>query len=283
MGRFRQKRLSGKQAPDHIRRYFRQRKRERAERRRQWTRQQRAQWAALQGICQDRRSQARLTRLIHRMTGADPVARESALTELELATLLIRAGFRVELLPEAQDKTADLQCRSGDERMFVEVTALVGSARRAMPRFGADRRKMGGQEAEREPQVLASRILARIAQKARQLAHYQAPVVLAATVPPRDPLEASRFGPREREVDLKLLAGSVTLLLMRLPGLSAVLLSLWDVEPVAFRSGVRLANVSLMERARQHIAYPRVRLLVLNPVAAFSLGTIEIEKLKGML
>lgn len=237
----------------------------------------------MHGICSDRASQTRLAHLITRMTGQDRGARESALAELELATLLIRAGFSVRLLPEAQAKTADLECRLGGERMFVEVTALVGSARRPLSGFGAHRRKVEAQDGEESQHMLVSRLLARIAQKARQLAHYEGPVVLAASVPQRDPLEMPRYQPLERDLDLKLLAGSVTLLLARLRHLSAVLLSLWDVEPLPARSGVRLANVHVVERSRQQAAYPRVRLLVLNPAAAFPLGGLEIEKLKGML
>ena len=54
----------------------------------------------------------------------------SALAELELATQLIRIGAKVTFLPESQARTADLECRLGRERFFVEVTAMVGSSGR---------------------------------------------------------------------------------------------------------------------------------------------------------
>ena len=82
---------------------------------------------------------------------------------------------------------------------------------------------------------------------------------------------------------MKQLAGAVTVMLPRVRQVSAVLLSLWDVEPAMARSGVRLANVYLVERSPQQSAYPRVRLLIINPSAAYPLKTLEIESLKGLL
>ena len=87
--------------------------------------------------CADQSSHLRLGRLIHRLTHYDPGVQESALAELELATQLIRAGAGVTFLPESQARTADLECRMGRERLFVEVTAMVGSAeRRRLPLRG---------------------------------------------------------------------------------------------------------------------------------------------------
>jgi len=262
---------------------LRRAKRQRAERRRLWTRLQLAHWAALSGICADRAGKARLARLISRMTGQDRGARESALAELELATLLIRAGFRVALLPESQARTADLECVLEDGRMFVEVTALVGSTRRLGRIVKREESGLDSHTRQREPHVLAARLLARVHQKARQLDHYAAPVVLAATVPHRDPSDTSRDHPFDQELDLKTLAGTLTLTLGKLRHLSAVLLSLWEVEPMPFQSGVRLANVHIVERSRQRAAYPRVRLLVLNPMAEHPLRADQVERLRATL
>ncbi len=259
------------------------RRRQRVDQRRVRTRQQQAQWAVLQGIGADHASRTRLAQLIHRMMGRDRGARESALAELELATQLIRAGFLVALLPESQAKTADLECRLGESRMLVEVTALVGSMRRRGVSTKAWRGTSAARDDEAPHHVLFSRLLARIQQKASQLAHYAVPVILAATVPHRDPLEVSGSHPLDQGLDLKQLAGSITLLLGRLRHLSAVLLSLWDIEPVPARSGVRLANVRVVERNQQQAAYPRVRMLIVNPAAEFPLTVSQVDKVKGVL
>lgn len=282
MARFRHKRSSKLELSRHDS-SARRNKAERRARRRHWSRQQEAQWAALHDICPNRASQNRLARLIAGMTGHDRGTRESALAELELATLLIRAGFKVELLPESQAATADLHCWLGDERIFVEVTALVGSTHRSAPAFLSRQRSAEGQEDGAAQPLLMSRLLARVKQKARQLASYAAPVVLAVTVPHRDPLDRRRDHPLSQDLDLKLLAGSITLLLVRLAHVSGVLLALWDVEPRPARSGVRLANVHMVERSKRQTAYPRVRMLILNPAARYPVRGPRIEKLKGIV
>src|SRR5581483_10333860 len=106
--------------------------------------------------------------------------------------------------------------------------------------------------------------------KARQFVDYCEPVLLAVTVPPKDRLGRQHSRGRGRqyasdleELDMKQLAGAVTVMLPRVRQVSAVLLSLWDVEPAMARSGVRLANVYLVERSPQQSAYPRVRLLII--------------------
>ena len=50
-----------------------------------------------------------------------------------------------------------------------------------------------------------------------------------------------------------------------------------------FQSGVRLANVHIVERSRQRAAYPRVRLLVLNPMAEHPLRADQVERLRATL
>ena len=245
-----------------------------------WVWKAHAQWKALDRVCTDLDSRARLTQLIKRLTGADRGSRESALAELELATQLLRVGFHVGFLPESQARTADLECARGEERFFVEVTALVGSAHRSVrssPLREWSRNAENDEEVEQDGQILLRRLLARISQKARQLGHYQASVLLAISVPRQDPV----FRTHPEACDLKRLAAGITMLLPRLKQLSAILLSLWDVNPLPERSGVRLANVHVVERSKHQVAYPRVRLLILNPGAAVPLR--EAESLKGLL
>lgn len=250
-----------------------------------WTRALEAQWTSLHRVCADRASRTRLARLLDRLGGNDRGALESALAELELATLLVRAGFSVRFLPESQSRTADLECSLGQDRFFVEVTAMVGSAHHPRPNSAVRHRTM---LEDREGDgggglALINRLLARIAQKARQLVHYCAPVVLAITVPPRERRPGRWAGQAMEELDLKRLAGAATVLLPLVRQVSAVLLSLWDIEPSAARSGVRLANVYAVERPARQTAYPRVRLLIVNPAAGYPLCGAEIETLKGLL
>jgi hypothetical protein len=236
------------------------------------------QWAALQHACPDRGSRLRLGRLIHRLMSEDHGVRESAVAELELATLLIRSGFAIRFLPESQARTADLECHMGLDRLFVEVTALVGTGR-YLGLEAARRRMEDDPDEEATGRGLIERLVARVAQKAKQLADYRAPVVLALTVPPPDPT----LPPGERTVDVKRLAGAVTLLLMRLRHVTAVVIALWTVQGMPTRSGVRLSNVQLVERSVQQAAHPRIRLLVTNPAAAAPLDERQLAALRGLL
>ena len=198
--------------------------------------------------------------------------RESALAELELAVQLIRTGVHVTFLPESQARTADLECRVGSERFFVEITSMVGSAeRQRLPLRGLDLDEVVGEEEDRGV-ILTHRILARIRQKAKQLADYGDPVVLSISIPRADLQGDKPSRPEPIWLDLKLFAGFVTVLLTRVSTLSAVLISLWDVEPLPSRSAVKLANVELIERPKQQKTQPRVRMLVLNPSASASLS-----------
>ena len=249
------------------------------------TRELEEQWTALHRLCTDRGSRSRLDRLIGRLTGIDRGAQESALAELELATLLVRAGFSVRFLPESQSRTADLECCLGQGRFLVEVTAMIGSTRRLLVDMATQVRQMDDVDVEdgEDGRALISRLVARISQKARQLVGYCAPVVLAITVPHRD---GERNGLRDgvgEELDLKQLVGTVTVRLPLVPQVSAVLLSLWDVQPLPARSGVRLANVQVVQRSPQQTAYPRVRLLILNPAAWHPLGAPEVKAFRGLL
>ncbi len=225
------------------------------------------QWSSLQRHCADQSSHLRLNRLVRRLTHYDYGVRESALAELELATQLIRTGVHVTFLPESQARTADLECRIGVERFFVEVTTMVGSAeRQRLPLRGLDLDEVDGEEEDRGV-ILMHRILARIRQKAKQLADYCEPVVLGISIPRADLQGDRTTRPEEIWLDLKMLAGTVTVLLMNLRSISAVMISLWDVEPLPSKAATRLANVELVERPRHEKTQPRVRLLIQNPTA----------------
>lgn len=234
-------------------------------------------WTLLHRYCADQSSHVRLGRLLHRLGHRDPGVQESALAELELAAQLILAGVRVTFLPESQARTADLECDLVRTRFFVEVTAMVGSAvRRRFPL-----RAVPADEDRREEEdrgvILTHRILARIQQKAKQLADYCEPVVLNVSIPRADLQSGKRSRPEEIWVDLKALSGAVTVLLMKVRHLSAVLISLWDVEPLPSKAGTRLANVELVERTRHQRAHPRVRLLIQNPCATAPLTELQTE------
>jgi hypothetical protein len=240
-------------------------------------------WDALHRHCADQSSHLRLGRLIHRLTHYDPGVQESALAELELATQLIRAGARVTFLPESQARTADLECFLGRERFFVEVTAMVGSAeRRRLPLRGI----MVDEERRAEEDrgvILIHRILARIQQKAKQLADYCDPVILNISIPRADLRSGTKSRREEIWLDVKALSGAVTVLLVRLRHLSAVLISLWDVHPLPSKAATRLVNVELVERSQHDRTHPRVRMLIHNPGAVSGLNGQQSDVFRDIL
>lgn len=247
------------------------------------TRELEAQWTALHRLCTDRGSRTRLARLIGRLTGNDRGTQESALAELELATLLVRVGFSVRFLPESQSRTADLECCLGQDRFFVEVTAMIGPTHRLPLDRTTRARQLDDVEDGGEGHALIYRLVARVSQKARQLVGYCTPVLLAITVPHREGQRDGLGNGKGEELDLQQLASAVTMMLPLVPQISAVLLSLWDVRPLPARSGVRLANVQVVQRSPQQTAYPRVRLLILNPAAGYPLGAPQVKALWGLL
>ncbi|MCP9450304.1 MAG: hypothetical protein NNA21_09650 [Nitrospira sp.] len=240
-------------------------------------------WVTLRRHCADEPSRLRLGRLLHRISCDDPGVQESALAELELATQLVCAGVRLSFLPESRARTADLECHLGHERFFVEVTAMVGSAaRRRIPLRGVAEAD-GQREEESRGTILTHRILARVQQKAKQLADYCDPVILQISIPHADLTGRSDGRREETWLDVKTLSGAVTVLLTKLPHLSAVLIALWDVEPLPSKAGTRLANVEVVERARHQRAVPRVKVLVRNPRADVPLTERQVEALREIL
>jgi hypothetical protein len=229
-------------------------------------------WTTLRQHCSDQSSHLRLARLVRRITHYDYGVRESALAELELAVQLIRVGARVTFLPESQARTADLECRLGRERFFVEITAMVGSAeRQRLPLRGLLADEERGDETDRGV-ILIHRILARIQQKAKQLADYSAPVVLCISIPRADLRGEHTSRSEAIWLDLKSLAGAVTVLLTKLRPVSAVLISFWDVVPIPAKAATRLANVESIERSTQQRGHPRARMLIKNPAASAHLS-----------
>jgi hypothetical protein len=227
-----------------------------------------ARWETLHRQCADGGSRQRLDRLIHRLNGRDRGAQESALAELELATLLIRVGAMVRFLPESQARSADLECHLDNERFFVEITAMVGAAERSRELSLRLRPRPSGEEVASMPgDLLTHAILARVRQKAKQLSDYCDPMLLAISVPNVEKRSLLPRGGGPVLLDIKQFTGALSILLPSLRHLSGVLLALWDVEPVPSKSGVRLGNVLVVERSRHQQAYPRVRMLVLNPSA----------------
>lgn len=145
---------------------------------------------------------------------------------------------------------------------------MVGSAeRRRLPLRVIIGDEEQGAETDRGV-LLIHRILARIRQKAKQLADYCEPVILSLSIPRADLRGAQQARREQIRMDLKALAGSVTVDLMKLRHLSAVLISLWDVEPLPSRAALRLANVEVIERTQHQRTQPRVRMLIQNPRAS---------------
>lgn len=242
-------------------------------------------WTLLQRHCHDHASRLRVERLLARVNGFDRGGQESALAELELATLLIRAGSRVRFLPESHARSADLECHLQGERFFVEVTAMVGTVERSL-RLGEEAAAEGNDVDEGPPtaeQIFMNAVLARIAQKAKQLTDYCAPVVLAISVPCLDEETGfSRWAPAIH-LDVKYFSGAISLLLPRMRHLSGVVIALWNVEPLLSTSALRLSNVTIVERSRQQAGSPRLRMLVQNPAAARPLTCRQREVFRGIL
>lgn len=160
---------------------------------------------------------------------------------------------------------------------------MVGSAeRQRLPLRGLHLDEAIGQEEDRGV-ILIHRVLARIRQKTKQLADYCDPVILGISIPRADLRGDRATRPEEIWLDLKMLAGTVTVLLMNLRSISAVVISLWDVEPLPSKSATRLANVEVVERPQHQKAQPRVRLLIQNPLALAALSELQRDSIGRIL
>jgi len=229
-------------------------------------------WRRLQALCPDPDSQHRLTWLQEQFLKNQRGAMESAQAEIDTATLLIQAGFGLSFVKETQSRTADFECYLGHDRLFVEVTVIVPT--------GPERSKEGGPphgvKAEEESSdffkdALVKRMLARINEKSEQLVDYCAPVLLALTIVHQEqtPLHNGRMNSRKMPLDLQQLGGVITTALGRVPQLSGVLFTLWNIQPAESRSNIRLSNVSVGEWVSEPKGFSQVRCFAVNPTASY--------------
>ena len=123
--------------------------------------------------------------------------------------------------------------------------------------------------------------MARIAEKARQLAAYCAPVLLAITVKNAEPVRGANKD--HAQVDLKRLVGVLVSTFPQVPQVSGVLLTLWDIQPAESMANIRLTNFHIMERPGQGNGAPRVRLLGWNPAAHYPMESAVIQVLPKAL
>jgi hypothetical protein len=242
-----------------------------------------AQWHQLYDLCQDQESRTRLAELREQFDRQRRGVSEPAQAEVEVAYSLSQAGFSIAFLQESDARTADLECWLDTARLFVEITAIIPnpSARRSgRPGSGLD--TAGGfMEGDFRQGAFVRRLLARMAEKSRQLSRYCAPVLLAVTVPNDELLER---GPAVNEkLDLQRLAGTLMTTLSGIPQLSGVLLTCWNVPAELSRSNVRLSQTFWVTRSGADVALPRIRLLVVNDFATYALSAREIRTLKATL
>jgi hypothetical protein len=238
------------------------------------------QWQILKNICLDKESQARLTSLLHHITRLRVPQVASAHAEIETAYFLAQAGFSIAFLEATEGRTADLECYEGIHRLFVEVTVIQstqGATRKSTGRRPQHTHILESSE-EFFEQALVKRLLARMAEKARQLELYCAPVILAVNVPDLPCGKArSRVIPA---LDLQRLAAMLVGALVEVPQFSAVLLTLWKAPAQESRNPIRIRQVSWVTRPHGDSRDPRARMLAINPVARYRLTSREIRIIK---
>ncbi|MCA9470765.1 MAG: hypothetical protein MRJ96_02070 [Nitrospirales bacterium] len=241
-----------------------------------------AQWQQLYDQCSDPGSHVRLVGLREQYERRQLGVSEPAQVETEVASFMLLAGFTVAFLEETAIRTADLECYLGEHRLFVEATAILRNQVRpegdmALGHNGPQRLKEG----DAHQDALARRLMARMAEKARQLNRYCAPILLAITIPTIERQEEEAREPDQ--VDLHRLAGLLSTALHEFPQLTAVLLTCWNLTPMPARSNIRLHNAYWVTRSKGGSAFPRIRLLVMNPSAAYGLEEQEVHALRAAL
>ncbi len=241
------------------------------------------QWQYLYDQCADTGSRVRLVSLREQFERQKRGVSEPAQVETEIALFMNRAGFSVAFLEESESRTADLECYFGSDRLFVEVTAIVPN-----PIARREGVVVWTQEADEELEddhfhqdALVRRLQARMAEKAKQLSRYCAPVVLAITVPYLEWLDEARYV--HEKIDLQRVAGTISTVLVSNPQLSAVFLTCWNIPATLARSNIRLSNAYWVARSEADVLLPRSRLLVINTLAAYPLGNKEVCALKSRL
>lgn len=239
-----------------------------------------AKWQRLYNVCPDQESRLRLSELREQFERQRRGVSEPAQVEVEVAHLLMKVGFSLAFLRESDARTADLECWLGTNRVFVEITAIVPNPtpRRSAPQLRTEERALEG---DIQQVAFVRRLLGRMAEKARQLSRYCAPVVLAVTVPNAELLEGEPLV--EEKLDLQRLAAILISTLSTIPQLSGVLLTCWNVAARPTRSNVRLSQAHWVTRSGADLALPRIRLFVVNRFATYALSEEEIQALKATL
>jgi hypothetical protein len=241
------------------------------------------QWQVLAKVCYDAESQTRLAMLLSHINRLPARQAASAHAEIETAYFLTQAGFSVAFLEATGGRTADLEIYEGAHRFFAEVTVIQstqGSTRKSMGVRLQPHRSLESSDAFFE-QALVKRLLSRMAEKARQLERYCAPVMLAVSVP-----DVPWGKGRRQEIpplDLQRLAAMLVGVLVEVPQFSAVLLTLWKAPAQESRNPIRIRQVSWVTRPLGDSQDPRIRLLATNPVARYRLTPRELRMVQDAM
>ena len=242
-----------------------------------------AQWQQLYDLCHDQESRTRLAELREQFERQKRGVSEPAQAEVEVAHSLTKGGFSIAFLQESDARTADLECWLDTNRLFVEITAIIPNPSARRPgRQGPGLDPADGFPAgDIRQEAFVRRLLARMAEKSRQLSRYCAPVLLAVTIPKDELLDGGAV--LEEKLDLQRVAGMLTTTLAGIPQLSGVLLTCWNVPAEVSRSNVRLSQTHWVTRSGADVALPRIRLLVVNDFATYALSNREVQALKTTL
>ena len=238
------------------------------------------QWETLAKTCLDEDSQVRLRALLDQLNRLPPGQAASAHAEIETAFFLVQAGFSLAFLEATGGRTADVECYDGIHRFFVEITVIQSTqgAIRKPGNVGVQPHQILETEDEFFEQALVKRLLSRMAEKAKQLDRYCAPVLLAVSVP-----DVLWGNVRQQEIppfDHQRLAALLVGVLADVPQFSGVLLTLWKAPARESRNPIRIRQVSCVTRPSGDVSKPRVRLLAVNPFARYQLTPRELHMVK---
>lgn len=241
------------------------------------------EWARVSSVCTDAESQIRLRVLRQQLERFSEKEAASSQAEIQTAHFLIQAGFSVSFLEASGGRTADLQCYAGTHRFFVEITVIQSTqslaGKTACARAGADLLSETGDDFFEH--VFVRRLLARMAEKAKQLERYCAPVLLVVSVP--DMLtDKGRSGPVP-PLDLQRIAGMLVGVLADVPQFSGILLTCWNAPAQEIRNPIRIRQVHWVTRPLHDSLNPRIRLLANNVFATYEMTDRELRILKEAL
>ena len=238
------------------------------------------QWETLAKTCLDEDSQVRLNTLLGQLNRLPPSQAASAQAEIETAHFLVQAGFSLAFLEATGGRTADVECYDGIHRFFVEITVIQSTqgATRKPGNVGVQPHQILETEDEFFEQALVKRLLSRMAEKAKQLDRYCAPVLLAVSVP--DVLWGNVPQQEIPPFDHQRLAALMVGVLGDVPQFSGLLLTLWKAPAQESRNPIRIRQVSCVTRPSGDGSKPRVRLLAVNPFARYQLTPRELHMIK---